>query len=431
MKIKHKNEIEIMSPAGDFSSMMSALNAGADSVYFGIEGLNMRAKSSNNFTIDDLEEIASRCKEYSANSYLTVNTVIYNDDLELMRKIIDSAKNVGITAVIGADQAVIGYCHSAGMPLHISTQANISNIEAIKFYSMFSDVMVLARELSLEQISEISHEIKKQNITGPSGELIRLEVFVHGALCMAISGKCYLSLHHTTKSANRGECTQQCRKAYTVKEKGSDTEFEIDNQYIMSPKDLCTIEFIDEILKAGASVLKIEGRGRSPEYVKRTTECYREAVDLYLKGEYTDENKLRLKAKLEEVFNRGFWGNYYLGGKLGEWTDKPGSKAGKKKVYLGKVTNYFAKIGVAEFKIESQNLEQNTEVLIIGPTTGTLETIAKDIRDADLKSVEIVGRGDVFTFAVNGKVRKNDELYKLVPAGQIPEKRYTLNARTN
>lgn len=417
------DEVEVMSPAGNWESLMTALNSGADAVYFGIEGLNMRAKSSNNFTTDDLPKIVELCAEKNANSYLTVNTVIYDTDLDLMRQIVDSAKASGISALIAADQAVLAYANSVKMPVHISTQANVSNIEAVRFYSIFSDVVVLARELSLDNIYDISRQIKEQNIKGPSGELVKLEAFVHGALCMAISSKCYLTLHHNNKSANRGECRQQCRKAYTVKEKGSDTELEIDNGYIMSPKDLCTIEFLDEIIGAGITVLKIEGRGRAPEYVKRVTETYKQAVEYMRKNEYTTERKQELKQRLDEVFNRGFTDYFYFGRKTEEWTEKPGSKATKKKVYVGKVSNYFSKIGVSEFVVDAQGLKVGDRILIIGDSTGTVESEVKEIRNENTEIVEEVGKGERFTIAISEKVRRGDQLYKLVDTKEA-KKRY-------
>ena len=418
------DEIEVMSPAGNWECLMTAINSGADAVYFGIEGLNMRAKSSNNFTIDDLSKIVSLCEAKSVKTYLTVNTVIYDRDIELMKEIVDSAKKHSITAIIAADQAVLAYANSIKMPVHISTQANISNIESVKFYSMFSDVLVLARELSLDNIYDISKQIKEQNITGPSGKLVQIEAFVHGALCMAVSSKCYLSLHHYDKSANRGECRQQCRKEYIVKEKGSDTELEIDNGYIMSPKDLCTIEFLDQVIGAGIKVLKIEGRGRAPEYVKRVTETYKKAVQYIRNGEYNDTRKKELKSNLEEVFNRGFTDYYYFGRKTEEWTEKPGSKATMKKVYIGKVSNYFSNIGVSEFVVEAQGLKVSDRILIIGETTGTVESEVIEIRNEVMDVVNSVGKGEKFTIAIKEKVRRNDQLYKLVDSNSIKEKRY-------
>jgi putative protease len=341
------NNIEIMAPVGSYESLMAAINAGANSIYFGIEQLNMRAKSSNNFSIDDLKEIVSICKENKIKTYLTVNTIIYDHDLILMRKVVDAAKDSGLTAIIASDLAVLQYANSIGVEIHASTQLNVSNIEALKFYSKFCDVVVTARELSLNQVAAITKQIKEEQIKGPSVKLVRIEIFVHGALCMAVSGKCYLSLHETNSSANRGACLQTCRKAYVVTEKETGNQLEIDNEYIMSPKDLCTIGFIDKIIAAGVKVFKIEGRARPPEYVKRVVECYKEAVQSYYDGTYSKEKIQNWEERLQTVFNRGFWDGYYLGRRLGEWSGQYGSKATKRKVYLAKGTNYFTKLKVA------------------------------------------------------------------------------------
>ncbi len=412
MKYK-REEIEIMAPVGSFESLAAAINAGADSVYFGIEQLNMRAKSSNNFSTEDLKEIVKRCNENKVKSYLTVNTVIYDYDINLMKQIINIAKDAGISAVIASDQAVINYAYSQGVEIHISTQVNISNIETLKFYAHFADVTVLARELSLKQVKKISETIEKEQIKGPSGNLIRIEIFAHGALCMAISGKCYLSLHEQNSSANRGACLQTCRKPYIVTEKETGFELEIDNEYIMSPKDLSTINFIDKILDAGVKVLKIEGRARPAEYVKTTVECYREAVDAVYENSYTQEKIDAWIQRLSTVFNRGFWDGYYLGRKLGEWSKDYGSKATKQKVFVGKVNNWFSKIQVGEFLLQAGELSVGDEIMIAGPTTGVIQTIAKEIR-FDEKPVEKAAKGQVVSIPVKEKIRRSDKLYKII-----------------
>ncbi len=405
--------IEIMSPAGSWESLQAAIQGGANSIYFGIEQLNMRARSSNNFTLKDLTEIAELCSKKSVKTYVTLNTIIYDHDLILMKKIVNTAKQAGITAIIASDQAVISYAASIKMEVHISTQTNITNIETIRFYSHFADVVILSRELSLLQTKEITKEIEKQQIKGPSGNLIRIEIFVHGALCMAVSGKCYLSLHTTNSSANRGACIQNCRKTYTVTDKEDGHQFDIDNEYIMSPKDLCTIGFINKVIDSGSSVLKIEGRGRSPEYVKTTTHCYREAADSYLKGTYNKEKVKGWIVRLKTLYNRGYWDGYYLGRKLGEWTGIHGSKATKKKIYLGIAKNYFEKIQVAEFDLETQHLKEGDNILITGRTTGIIETVAGEIRLND-KQVESVRKGDNFSMRLDHIVRPSDKLYKIV-----------------
>lgn len=408
-------KIELMAPVGSYESLMAAIKAGANSVYFGIEQLNMRARSSINFTLDDLSKIAGICKEHNLRSYITLNTVMYDHDLQLMRRIVDKAKETGIDAIIASDHAVMNYARKVGVPVHISTQANVSNIETVEFYSAFADVMVLARELSLMQVADITREIKRREITGPNGELVKIEIFGHGALCMAISGKCYLSLHSHFSSANRGACAQDCRKQYIVTEKEEGTEFMIDNEYIMSAKDLCTIDFLDKIIDAGVEVLKIEGRGRSSDYVNTTVKAYREAIDSIFEGTYTPEKINRWMEELSTVYNRGFWDGYYLGRKMGEWSDTYGSKATKRKVFVGTGVNYFGKIGVGEFKLETKSLRVGDEILITGPTTGVIKTTVKELR-LDDKPVEEVHKGDDFSMPVDEKIRPSDRLYKLEPA---------------
>ena len=402
-----------MAPAGSWQSLQAAIQGGANSVYFGIEQLNMRARSSNNFTLKDLVEIAELCNKKNIKTYITLNTIIYDHDLILMKKIVDTAKQANITAIIASDQAVIGYAASVNMEVHISTQTNVTNLETIRFFSHFADVVILSRELSLLQVKEITKEIEKQQIKGPSGNLIKIEIFVHGALCMAVSGKCYMSLHTTNSSANRGACIQNCRKTYTVTDKEDGHQFDIDNEYIMSPKDLCTIGFLDQVLDSGSSILKIEGRGRSPEYVKTTTQCYREAADAYLEGTYNKEKIKGWMSRLTTVYNRGFWDGYYLGQKIGEWTGAHGSKATKKKIYLGKAKKYFTKIQVAEFDLEAQHLREGDNILIAGKTTGIIETIVAEIRIND-KQVKGVKKGDNFSIKLNHKVRPSDKLYKVI-----------------
>jgi len=405
-----------MAPAGSWQSLQAAIQGGANSVYFGIEQLNMRARSSNNFTLKDLVEIAELCNKKNIKTYITLNTIIYDHDLILMKKIVDTAKQAGITAIIASDQAVISYVASVNMEVHISTQTNVTNLETIRFFANFADVVILSRELSLFQIKEITKEIEKQQIKGPSGNLIKIEVFVHGALCMAVSGKCYMSLHTINSSANRGACIQNCRKTYTVTDKEDGHQFDIDNEYIMSPKDLCTIGFLDQVLDSGSNILKIEGRGRSPEYVKTTTQCYREAADAYLEDTYSKEKVKGWMNRLETVYNRGFWDGYYLGQKMGEWTGIHGSKSTKKKIYLGKAKKYFTKIQVAEFDLEAQQLKEGDNILITGRTTGTIETIVGEIR-INNKQVKDVKKGDNFSIKLDSTVRPNDKLYKIVNSG--------------
>ena len=401
-----------MAPVGSYESLMAAIQGGADSVYFGIEGLNMRSRSSNNFTIDDLRKIASICEEHGLKSYLTVNTVIYGEDLSLMRRIIDAAKEAGVSAIIAADVAAMSYANEIGQEVHLSTQLNISNAEALKFYARFADVVVLARELNLTQVHEIYRQIIEQHITGPKGELIRIEMFAHGALCMAVSGKCYLSLHEMNASANRGACMQICRRAYTVRDKDSDIELDIENQYIMSPKDLKTIHFMNKMMDAGVRVFKIEGRARGPEYVRIVTECYKEAVRAYCRGEFTEEKIADWDERLAKVFNRGFWNGYYLGQRLGEWSSKYGSGATRRKVYVARGIKYFDKIGVAEFEMECGSLRVGDEILITGPTTGAVMQKVEEIR-VDLKPVEETRKGERFSIRVGEKVRASDRLYKM------------------
>lgn len=405
--------IELMAPAGSYEALSAAIKAGANSVYFGVEQLNMRTKSTHNFTLEDLPTIAQQCAENGLKSYLTLNTIVYDHDIQLMKRIIDEAKKSGITAIIASDHAVMNYCRKIGIPVHISTQANITNIDTVEFYSVYADVMVLARELSLLQVQAINKEIARREITGPSGELVRTEVFGHGALCMAVSGKCYLSLHSNFSSANRGACIQNCRKSYVVMDKDEGVEFEVDNEFIMSAKDLCTIDFLDKVIDAGVSVLKIEGRGRSADYVYTTTQCYREAIDAYLAGTYSKAKIDNWMERLSTIFNRGFWDGYYLGRKMGEWSDEAGSKATKRKVYIGKGMKYYDAAGIGEFLIEAQGCEVGDELLITGPTTGVIETKLTEMRCED-EPVQQVKRGVTITFPVAEKVRPSDKLYKLV-----------------
>lgn len=415
--MKSRKDYEIMAPAGSYESLMAAIQGGADSIYFGIEGLNMRSKSSNNFTIDDLHNIAKICRENNLKSYLTVNTIIYNNDMELMRKIVDAAKKANLSAIIAADVAVLMYARSIGVEVHLSTQLNITNTESLKFYAQFADVVVLARELNLEQVAAIHEDIVEQQIKGPGGNLIQIEMFAHGALCMAVSGKCYLSLHEKDLSANRGQCNQICRRSYIVKDKTSDIELEIDNEYIMSPKDLKTIHFMNKMMDAGVRVFKIEGRARGPEYVRVVTTCYREAIESYCSDTFTQEKIDVWNEKLSTVFNRGFWDGYYLGQRLGEWTHRYGSGATKRKVYVGKAVKHFGNLGVTEFLVETQSVKPGDELLITGPTTGAVFITAEDIR-VDFNSVEEAVKGDHFSIKTNEKIRPNDQLYKMVTANR-------------
>ncbi len=408
-------DIEIMAPVGSYESLTAAIQGGANSVYFGIENLNMRSRSSKNFTLDDLVTISNICKENGVRSYITLNTEIYDHELPLMRKIVDAAKQNGITAIIASDQAVIQYAFSKGVEIHMSTQTNITNIEAVKFYSQYADVMVTARELSLEQVKAITTAIKEQDIRGPKGELVQIEIFAHGALCMAVSGKCYLSLDNLNSSANRGACLQPCRRKYTVKDTESDLELVVDGKYIMSPKDLNTVSFLDKILDAGVRVLKLEGRGRSADYVKTVVQVYRKAVNAWFKNRYNKENIDKWNTELNKIYNRGYWDGYYLGRKLGEWTDAYGNQATERKIYVGKITNYFSKIGVAEIKVEAQDLYLNENIKIIGPTTGVYEDRVRELR-LELDPVKKAGKGSVCSIPVKNTVRRGDKLYKVVVA---------------
>jgi len=405
--------MELMAPAGSFEALQAAIQSGADSVYFGVEQLNMRAKNSINFTLDDLDEIAKRCSEKNVRTYLTLNTIIYDHDLTVIKKITDKVKEAGITAIIASDQAVINYAKSAGVEVHISTQVNVTNVETVKFYANFADVMVLSRELSLRQVEYITKAIKRENITGPSGNLIEIEIFGHGALCMAVSGKCYLSLHTHNSSANRGACIQNCRRTYTVIDKEEGYELEIDNEYIMSPKDLCTIDFLDQVMATGVSVLKIEGRGRAPEYVYATVRVYREAIDSLKDDTYNDDKVEKWMDQLSKVYNKGFWSGYYLGQKIGEWSKKHGSQASEKKVYLGKGIHYFPKPKIGHFRMEALELKVGDRVLITGPTTGVIEADVDELM-VDEKSVSQTQKGEEFTMPINDIIRPSDKLYKIV-----------------
>ena len=410
-----RKDLEIMAPAGNFECLQAAIQGGADSVYFGVEKLNMRSHSANNFRMEDLPEICRICREHGVRSYLTLNIVLYQEDLEDMRKTLDAAKTAGVSAVIASDMAAIIHARSIGLEVHISTQLSISNVEALRFYAGYADVIVLARELNLHQVKEIKSIIDSEDIKGPSGHRVGIEMFAHGALCMAISGKCYLSLHEYGASANRGSCYQICRRGYEVTDLETGNRLVVDNKYIMSPKDLCTIEFMDKIIDAGVTVFKIEGRARSAEYVKRTASCYRRAADAVCDGSYTPQLAAELKKELAEVFNRGFWDGYYQGARLGEWSEVYGSKATRKKVYCGKVTNWFAKLGVAEILIESASLKKNDRILIIGPTTGVVELTVGEIR-VDLKPVPEAGKGVFCSISVDlggqtEKLRRSDKVY--------------------
>lgn len=410
-----KDKIELMAPAGSYESLMAAIKAGANSVYFGVEQLNMRARATMNFTTDDLKKISDIAREYGIKTYLTLNTVLYDHDINLMKRIVDKAKECDITAVIASDHAVMNYAKKVGMEIHVSTQSNISNIDTVEFYSNYADVMVMARELSLKQVAEITREIKRREIRGPKGKFVEIEIFAHGALCMAISGKCYMSLHSNFASANRGACLQNCRRSYIVTDKEEGIEFEVDNEYIMSAKDLCTIGFLDQILDAGVKVLKIEGRGRSVDYVYTTVKCYREAIDSIVDGTYSREKVINWEQQLSTVFNRGFWDGYYLGRKMGEWNNEYGSKSSKKKIYLGKGMKYFEKVAVGEFLIETHILKKGDEIIITGPTTGYIQTVVDEIR-VNNEVKESVGKGELFSIKLNEKIRPSDKLYKLIPS---------------
>ena len=406
-------DYEIMAPVGSRESLVAAIQAGADSIYFGVEQLNMRSHSANHFTIDDLREIAATCTENGMKSYLTVNTIIYDEDTEMMRRIIDAAAEAGISAVIASDVAVMNYCRERGVEVHLSTQLNISNVEALKFYAQFADVVVLARELNMEQVAHIHEEIERQHICGPRGELVRIEMFCHGALCMAVSGKCYMSLMNTGRSANRGACMQLCRRSYTVTDNETGTQLEIDNKYIMSPKDLKTIRFIDRMMRSGVRVFKIEGRARGPEYVYNVVKCYREAIQAVIDGTFTEERKDEWDERLAAVFNRGFWDGYYQGQTLGEWNSNYGSNATERKVYVGRGVKYFSKIGVAEFTCEAAEFSVGDRLLITGPTTGVMYIDVAEIR-YELQPVQTAHKGQHISFAVPGKIRPSDKLFKIV-----------------
>ena len=411
-------KVEITAPVGSWESLTAAVQAGADSVYFGIGTLNMRARSSVNFTLRDLVKISRICNKHGLSSYLTLNTVIYDSEMKEMKRIVDSAKKNGITAVIASDQSVIQYAASVGMPVHMSTQANITNMAAVRYWSQFADVMVTARELSLLQVAGIVNQVRKEKIKGPSGDLVRIEVFAHGALCMAVSGKCYLSLDHYNASANRGACYQLCRRPYKVTDTDGEIKLAVDNEYIMSPKDLCTIGFLDRILEAGVSVLKIEGRGRSPEYVQTVVSCYREAVDAVLAGTYTKKKVKAWMQRLDQVYNRGFWDGYYLGQKMGEWAEQHGSVATRHKEYVGKITNYFTRLKVAEIKMESGELSPGDLVYIQGPTTGSIELTIPEIR-VDLKPVKRTMKGEDCSIPIGSLLRRADRVYKIIQNSKI------------
>lgn len=418
--MKRNTRFEIMAPAGSKEAMAAAIKAGADSVYFGVEQLNMRARQTNNFLLEDLPEVAKLCQEHNVKSYITLNTIIYDHDISLMKRIVDAAKDAGITAVIASDLAVMNYCKKVGMELHVSTQSNITNIETIELFSAYADVMVMARELTLKQVADIVKTIKREDIRGPKGELIEIEIFAHGALCMAVSGKCYLSIHSDNASANRGACVQNCRKQYKVTDEDGN-ELAIDNEYIMSAKDLCTIDFLDQIAETGVKVLKIEGRGRAADYVYTTVQCYREAVDSIEEGTYTKEKIEEWKRRLSEVYNRGFWDGYYLGRKMGEWSNTHGSIATTRKIYIGKGIKYFEQAKVGEFKLESHDLKTGDRLLIIGPTTGLIETTAVEIRSDKGYVINRAVKGDIITLKVADKVRPSDKLYKVVDALEVSD----------
>ncbi|MCB1678069.1 MAG: U32 family peptidase [Halioglobus sp.] len=408
---------EILAPAGSHEALSAALKAGCDAVYFGVEQLNMRARSSTNFSTEDLAAIVERCNAHGVKSYLTINTVLYDHDLALMHRIVDSAAHCGVSAIIASDHAVMASARKAGVPIHVSTQANISNIDTVAFYAAFADAMVLSRELSLRQVESIVKEITRRDIRGPSGERVKIEIFAHGALCMAVSGKCYLSLHSHNASANRGACIQNCRKPYIVTDKEEGVELQIDNEYIMSAKDLCTIGFLDKVVGAGVAILKIEGRGRAADYVYTTTSCYREAVDAIARDNYDRDKIEQWTQRLATVFNRGFWDGYYLGRRLGEWNDAQGSKATERKIRVGRGVNYFRDIGVAEFVLESNRLTLGDKLLITGPTTGVVTTQVTELR-VDGKSVDAVAKGSRFSLPVPETVRPSDTLFKVQPVRQ-------------
>jgi len=409
-------DYEIMAPVGSRESLTAAIQAGAGSVYFGIGRLNMRAGSASAFTIDDLREIAATCREHAMKSYLTVNTIIYGEDLDDMHAIIDAAADAGISAVIASDVAVMQYCRQRGVEVHLSTQLNISNIEALRFYAQFADVVVLARELNMDQVADIYRQVEEQHICGPSGELVRIEMFCHGALCMAISGKCYMSLHAANRSANRGECIQICRRSYTATDNETGYQLEIDNKYIMSPKDLKTIRFMDRLMTSGVRVFKIEGRARGPEYVYTVVQCYREAIQAVLDGTFTTEKKDAWDQRLATVFNRGFWDGYYQGQTMGEWNKEYGSCATERKVYVGKGMKYFSRLGVGEFSVEATTFRTGDRLLVTGPTTGVMYLTATEIHDNDGHPVEEAPQGTRVAIPVSGKIRPSDKLFKIVAA---------------
>ena len=422
-------DFEIMAPVGSRDSLAAALKAGAGSVYFGVEQLNMRSHSANHFTVDDLRDIAAICREAGVKSYLTVNTIIYDEDMDMMRQIVDAAREAGITAVIASDIAVMQYCrqpvaHGASpMEVHLSTQLNISNVEALRFYAQFADVVVLARELRLDQVAYIHRQIEEQHICGPGGQPVRIEMFCHGALCMAVSGKCYLSLDNTGRSANRGACMQICRRSYLVTDRETGTELEIDNKYIMSPKDLKTIRFIDRMMESGVRVFKIEGRARGPEYVLTVVQCYREAIQAVLDGTFSEEKKDAWDRRLATVFNRGFWDGYYLGQTLGEWNKNYGSNATERKQYIGKGVKYFSRLGVAEFTVEADTFSVGDKMLITGPTTGALYVTVDEIHD-DVQAVQTARQGTRVSIKVPEKVRPSDKLFKIIPSENISNEKH-------
>jgi putative protease len=412
--IKKRSDYQLLAPVGTFESLAAAAQARADGIYFGVEQLNMRAKSTNNFKITDLPEIVKRAHNSGMRAYLALNTVIYDHEINLMHDIVDKAKASGIDAIIATDQSVIHYVNSIGMPVHISTQLNVSNVETLKFYAKYADVMVLARELSLSQVKYITQKIEEENITGFSGEKIKIEIFIHGALCMAISGKCYMSLHEFNSSANRGACQQTCRRSYIVTDKETGYQLEIDNEYIMSPKDLATFFFFDKIMDSGATVFKIEGRARGPEYVKTTVEVYNDVINSVLDGTYSHEKIKKWEKELSKVYNRGFWDGYYLGRKLGEWSNIHGSKATRKKLYIGRVSNFFTKIGVVEVKVEAFDVKRGDTLMFIGPTSGVVEVKVEELRDFNENVVDSVAKGKVATFKVPEKLRRSDKVYKII-----------------
>ncbi len=409
---------EIMSPAGSFESLMAAIQGGADAVYFGAGKLNMRSRSSQNFSLQDLHQIATICMEHGVKSYLTLNTIIYDEEIQEMREMVDQAKEVGVDAIIASDISVMEYARSQGVRIHVSTQCNITNLEAVRFYAQYGDVMVLARELTLEQVYHIAQGICKDGIKGPGGENVALEMFIHGALCMAVSGKCYLSLDNMNFSANRGACLQLCRRAYLVTDKDEGYELEVDHQYIMSPKDLCTIGFIDKIIRAGVRIFKIEGRGRGPDYVKTVTQCYQEAIASIKDGTYSKEKVEAWTVRLKGVFNRGFWDGYYLGRTMGEWSERYGSQSTRRKQYVGKVTNYFSKLQVAEITLETRDLAKGDEIMFTGPTTGVLECKASEIRVENL-SVNVAGKGEKCSVRVPELVRRGDKVFIIVSEQEL------------